>query len=338
MEEEESHEFFHSSDHFVVDDLLVDFSNEDDDETDAIVDSDDSNPATAVTDNSNSSSAVSAVCLPNFNGDVQDGTSFSGELCVPNDELAELEWLSNIVEDSFSTEDIQKLQLISGYNTRPGPKSESDPGNPITTSPIFAKEVSVPAKARSKRPRAAACNWASRGLLKETVHENPLTGETLLLTHNHLSPPSSSTSMAQLGKKRAVEGLKRRKDIFSESGCVEERQCLHCATDKTPQWRTGPMGPKTLCNACGVRYKSGRLVPEYRPAASPTFVLTKHSNSHRKVMELRRQKEMGNAHHEFIHHHHHHGTDNSMIFDVSSDGDDYLIHHNNVGPDFRQLI
>lgn len=70
------------------------------------------------------------------------------------------------------------------------------------------------------------------------------------------------------------------------------RRCTHCASEKTPQWRTGPMGPKTLCNACGVRYKSGRLVPEYRPASSPTFVLTQHSNSHRKVMELRRQKEI----------------------------------------------
>ncbi|KFK35258.1 hypothetical protein AALP_AA5G261900 [Arabis alpina] len=71
----------------------------------------------------------------------------------------------------------------------------------------------------------------------------------------------------------------------------EVRRCTHCASEKTPQWRTGPLGPKTLCNACGVRFKSGRLVPEYRPASSPTFVLTQHSNSHRKVMELRRQKE-----------------------------------------------
>eukprot|EP00249_Psilotum_nudum_P004118 c17656_g1_i1 orf=2-313(+) len=50
------------------------------------------------------------------------------------------------------------------------------------------------------------------------------------------------------------------------------------------------MGPKTLCNACGVRYKSGRLLPEYRPAASPTFVDSIHSNSHRKVLELHRQR------------------------------------------------
>lgn len=65
------------------------------------------------------------------------------------------------------------------------------------------------------------------------------------------------------------------------------RKCMHCEITKTPQWRAGPMGPKTLCNACGVRYKSGRLFPEYRPAASPTFVPSIHSNSHKKVVEMR---------------------------------------------------
>ncbi|GFQ05176.1 gata transcription factor 1 [Phtheirospermum japonicum] len=71
------------------------------------------------------------------------------------------------------------------------------------------------------------------------------------------------------------------------------RRCLHCQADKTPQWRAGPMGPKTLCNACGVRYKSGRLLPEYRPANSPTFSSVLHSNSHRKVVEMRRRKQVG---------------------------------------------
>ncbi|KAK3187783.1 hypothetical protein Dsin_027344 [Dipteronia sinensis] len=70
------------------------------------------------------------------------------------------------------------------------------------------------------------------------------------------------------------------------------RKCQHCGAEKTPQWRAGPLGPKTLCNACGVRYKSGRLVPEYRPASSPTFSTELHSNSHRKVVEMRRQKQM----------------------------------------------
>lgn len=67
----------------------------------------------------------------------------------------------------------------------------------------------------------------------------------------------------------------------------QPRRCSHCLSQRTPQWRAGPKGPKTLCNACGVRYKSGRLLPEYRPAKSPTFVSYKHSNSHRKVLEMR---------------------------------------------------
>lgn len=71
------------------------------------------------------------------------------------------------------------------------------------------------------------------------------------------------------------------------------RKCQHCGAEKTPQWRAGPLGPKTLCNACGVRYKSGRLVPEYRPASSPTFRSELHSNSHRKIVEMRKQKQVG---------------------------------------------
>ncbi|KAF8411724.1 hypothetical protein HHK36_004282 [Tetracentron sinense] len=68
------------------------------------------------------------------------------------------------------------------------------------------------------------------------------------------------------------------------------RRCGHCNAEKTPQWRMGPMGPKTLCNACGVRYKSGRLVPEYRPAASPSFNDEMHSNNHKKIMKIMKMK------------------------------------------------
>ncbi|XP_059447996.1 GATA transcription factor 1 [Corylus avellana] len=71
------------------------------------------------------------------------------------------------------------------------------------------------------------------------------------------------------------------------------RKCQHCGAEKTPQWRAGPAGPKTLCNACGVRYKSGRLVPEYRPASSPTYSAEEHSNSHRKILEMRKHKYTG---------------------------------------------
>ncbi|KZV47610.1 hypothetical protein F511_12879 [Dorcoceras hygrometricum] len=33
------------------------------------------------------------------------------------------------------------------------------------------------------------------------------------------------------------------------------RRCANCDTASTPLWRNGPRGPKSLCNACGIRFK-----------------------------------------------------------------------------------
>lgn len=220
--------------------------------------------------------------------------------------MAELEWLSNFVEDSFKTD--QTLQN-NHFNIMPTPKPLTPESSSSSTkqesigpkfTPVFLSETPLPGKARSKRSRAAPCDWSTRLL--------------------HVATKSSLTVKRESSNLNSASNL--------DSGSI--RKCLHCGSDKTPQWRTGPMGPKTLCNACGVRYKSGRLVPEYRPAASPTFVSTKHSNSHRKVLELRRQKELQRDQHQ-------HFLGQRSIFGVSNGGDDYLIHHH-TGPGFRYMI
>ncbi|XP_054791279.1 GATA transcription factor 9-like isoform X2 [Prosopis cineraria] len=284
---------------FAIDDLL-DFSN-----ADAMIMSD------GFFDNAAGNSTVTAVdsCNSSVSGGDNHFSSgnagsrgsgdpqLSGELCVPYDDLAELEWLSNFVEDSFSVEDeLQTLHLISGttssaIGTKPQtPESSSSSetlqhfaADTARNAPLFHPETPLPGKARSKRTRAAPGDWSTRFL--------------------HLITPTVVPEPAQ-----AKAAAKKRESSNSEYS--SGRKCLHCAADKTPQWRTGPMGPKTLCNACGVRYKSGRLVPEYRPAASPTFVLSKHSNSHRKVMELRRQKEMQRQQHQQL-------VSHNSIFGVS---------------------
>lgn len=38
----------------------------------------------------------------------------------------------------------------------------------------------------------------------------------------------------------------------------EPKACTDCNTTKTPLWRGGPTGPKSLCNACGIRYRKRR--------------------------------------------------------------------------------
>ncbi|KZV44144.1 GATA transcription factor 15-like [Dorcoceras hygrometricum] len=34
--------------------------------------------------------------------------------------------------------------------------------------------------------------------------------------------------------------------------------CNGCRTTRTPLWRGGPEGPKSLCNACGIKYNKKR--------------------------------------------------------------------------------
>ncbi|WOL18583.1 GATA transcription factor 16 [Canna indica] len=36
------------------------------------------------------------------------------------------------------------------------------------------------------------------------------------------------------------------------------KSCEDCQTTTTPLWRAGPSGPKSLCNACGIRYRKNR--------------------------------------------------------------------------------
>ncbi|KAL1211884.1 GATA transcription factor 15 [Cardamine amara subsp. amara] len=38
----------------------------------------------------------------------------------------------------------------------------------------------------------------------------------------------------------------------------EKKSCAICGTSKTPLWRGGPAGPKSLCNACGIRNRKKR--------------------------------------------------------------------------------
>lgn len=234
------------------------------------------------------------------------------------EEMVHLEWLSNFVENSeYSGGNltINKQQDFSLIN------KDSSHQQFHTSSPISVLDSSSSCsgdknvlegsiapgrrgRARSKRPRPATFNPRSAIQLispASSVSEidNPLQQQPFLApkvfsdSENFAeSRPVVKMTKQASGEQKKKKRIKLPPQVPGEpnentpmQGSV--RKCLHCEITKTPQWRAGPMGPKTLCNACGVRYKSGRLFPEYRPAASPTFVPALHSNSHKKVLEMR---------------------------------------------------
>ncbi|KAL2543574.1 GATA transcription factor 9 [Forsythia ovata] len=163
-----------NGDHFIIEDLL-DFPNDNgmlpEDTFDTSVGA---STDTAIDTSCNSSFSGCTTTEPHSPGDIGGCRSFTDdqfsntELCMPHDGLAELEWLSNFVEETFSSEDLQRLQLIQGMKARTDEASETHPYqfHPQTTTtiaaPMLRHEMQVPAKARSKRSRSAHGNWTSR--------------------------------------------------------------------------------------------------------------------------------------------------------------------------------
>ncbi|XP_076912464.1 GATA transcription factor 8-like isoform X1 [Bidens hawaiensis] len=236
---------------------------------------------------------------PVFGGGSSDNdTGLAAEIAVPYEDIVQLEWLSNFVEDSFSgggmTINENKIPVKKETTVAHHPFKVSSPVSVLESSSSSSSSASYsgplsliqrgPQRARTKRPRP--------------VTFNPRAMVELLSPMVIMPVEKNFTSCCgpgpDLGKKKKTKKPKTQEENENDSQNENEnqsgqgvRKCLHCEITKTPQWRAGPLGPKTLCNACGVRYKSGRLFPEYRPAASPTFVPTLHSNSHKKVVEMR---------------------------------------------------
>ncbi|AQL04118.1 uncharacterized protein LOC100191563 [Zea mays] len=78
------------------------------------------------------------------------------------------------------------------------------------------------------------------------------------------------------------------------------RVCSDCNTTKTPLWRSGPCGPKSLCNACGIRQRKARrammaaasgsvsAVPTDSGKASPSNAAVAAAAAHPKVKKEKR--------------------------------------------------
>ena len=51
----------------------------------------------------------------------------------------------------------------------------------------------------------------------------------------------------------------KRSESTAKPANTNHRKCLNCFCTSTPMWRRGPDGTASLCNACGVKFKAGKL-------------------------------------------------------------------------------
>lgn len=62
------------------------------------------------------------------------------------------------------------------------------------------------------------------------------------------SPTESNTSSPKKPSPRSTDNTNMSKE------------CSYCGRKTTPMWRRGPQGPGTLCNACGVKWRHGKIL------------------------------------------------------------------------------
>ncbi|GJZ01459.1 GATA transcription factor 5-like protein [Tanacetum coccineum] len=268
-----------SSDEFSVDDLLdlSDMSYEED--------------FASVSSHDNDSNSFNSSDFSSSSGDL---VSLTGDdLPLPIDDMESLEWLSTIVDDSMSE---HNTLLFPPAKLKEVAMNRFEPVISVTSHgfTVLGLTYPVPKKGRTERSRKAgrvwstgSCSFTESSSNSSSSHDSSITSPMLMMNPVYFSQLFDKQPKV---KKQRINPVQQSGPGSSES--LSQRRCTHCQVQKTPQWRTGPLGPKTLCNACGVRYKSGRLFPEYRPACSPTFSVEVHSNSHRKVLEMRKKKDV----------------------------------------------
>ncbi|TKY89728.1 hypothetical protein EX895_001513 [Sporisorium graminicola] len=91
----------------------------------------------------------------------------------------------------------------------------------------------------------------SRMSYDHAMHPSASFGSSSALQPMHLTESRHQQQMDLLDRRRlAGKGMKRVRKRKNE----HHQECLGCHAKETPEWRKGPMGPRTLCNACGLLY------------------------------------------------------------------------------------
>ncbi|KAF7345441.1 GATA-type domain-containing protein [Mycena venus] len=155
----------------------------------------------------------------------------------------------------------QLQRIHSAPTVSPGSdagRTPSYPQPPPTRSPPGPSTSSTNARVKDISPR--------EGKAKIKIN-SPANGKGTLGLHGHphaagsdgapvvVSSPSrpKSQKLEDSGHAPAVgdsSGAGRAQD----HGGGTTQKCLGCGATATPEWRRGPLGPRTLCNACGLVY------------------------------------------------------------------------------------
>ncbi|KAF7337974.1 hypothetical protein MVEN_02021000 [Mycena venus] len=116
---------------------------------------------------------------------------------------------------------------------------------------------SPPASPASSHASSQTSMYATTSMVpKHPISHSPQTYPTSPVDEispspsGHFDNPGPATSTKNEDDDDQLKKKKAQKKVVP----TEQYVCITCGRTDSPEWRKGPLGPKTLCNACGLRW------------------------------------------------------------------------------------
>jgi len=131
--------------------------------------------------------------------------------------------------------------------------------NNISAAAMLAQRPIKRNKTSGERKRNCAKDTTPTPTTTTTTKE---TKETPTTTNQAETPKSEHTpEQPDQSQKKELANLFHPSKYKSD----KKLQCEVCYTTETPEWRRGPNGKRTLCNACGLQYAKFRRQEQIKP-------------------------------------------------------------------------
>jgi len=212
---------------------------------------------------------------------------------------------STIVSAPIPVQKVSSSSSSSSYSLPGSPVFVQSPPTPNITSensnsaitanllPLLAAQqrVSIPGGIDKLQPlnlgflpltNPFASLTAPQGLLMPTTFPSvrtvvPPFPATMLTTAQQLPPPAQFTPsvapapsvemFSSLSASRVRKPFHKRRPAHMDKNMLF---CHFCGRKETPEWRKGPSGPATLCNACGLQWAKKVRAQRSSPSTSKT--------------------------------------------------------------------